>query len=112
MNTNNPAGYQYMMSTVLPRIEKLARDLPIQGIDILKAGRNGQVELSKLHIAQILASGFFCIFKDVGLPSINFDKYEKKSAYTLLILFHTKIGVGYTALMDLTVNIAKIREKS
>jgi Poly (ADP-ribose) glycohydrolase (PARG) len=65
-----------MMDTVLPRIETLARHLPPEGIDILKAGQNGTRQLSKLHIAHILACGFFCIFSNNdNLPRINFDKY-------------------------------------
>jgi Poly (ADP-ribose) glycohydrolase (PARG) len=64
-----------MMSIVLPEIEELARELQAERFSILKAREEGKLELTKQQIAQILANGFFCNFKDVeNLSHINFDK--------------------------------------
>jgi Poly (ADP-ribose) glycohydrolase (PARG) len=65
-----------MLNEVLPGIEKLARELQPEKFKILKAGQEGKVELTKRKIAQILANGFFCTFKDaINIPQINFERY-------------------------------------
>jgi hypothetical protein len=83
--SNDPSGYNFMLGEVLPGIEKLARELQPESISILKAKHEGKVELTKRQIAQILANGFFCNFKDErNLPHINFDKYDFLCAFSVL----------------------------
>jgi Poly (ADP-ribose) glycohydrolase (PARG) len=73
---DNQAVYLFMLQKVIPGIENLARELKPESFNILKAGREGKVEISKKIIAQILANGFFCNFQSRdNLPHINFDKY-------------------------------------
>jgi Poly (ADP-ribose) glycohydrolase (PARG) len=77
---SDQAMYNYILSAVLPGIEKLATGLQPERFRILKAGHEGKVELTKRQIAQILANGFFCNFKkDINVPRINFDKFEYSS---------------------------------
>ncbi|KAG5896259.1 hypothetical protein JTB14_033556 [Gonioctena quinquepunctata] len=67
-------------STILPKIIKLALNLPeiVPGsIPLLKKGHNRSVSLSQLQIASLLANAFLCTFpwgKDIaGLyPGVNF----------------------------------------
>jgi len=68
-----------MLNEVLPGIEKLARELQPESFKILKAKHEGKVELTKRQIAQILANGFFCNFKDaINIPQINFERYDNE----------------------------------
>lgn len=69
-----------MQSTVLPGIEKLARELqPDENFTLLQAGQEGKLELTKRQIAQILANCFFCNFPiNNDFPTIIFDRLDKK----------------------------------
>jgi len=79
-----------MLNEVIPGIEKLARELQPEGFSILKAGQEGTLELTKLQIAQILANGFFCNFKDeINLPHINFDTYDLLCASSVFFIIAT-----------------------
>jgi hypothetical protein len=107
-----------MLNEVLPGIEKLARELQPETFKILKAGQEGKVELTKRKIAQILANGFFCNFKDAtNIPQINFERYD--SVFCVLLCSLSVINNScanyfedYTVRTEVTNKGANQRGKS
>lgn len=113
ISNESQADNDYMEGTVFPGIEKLARELqPDENFRLMRAGKEGKLELTNQQIAQILANCFFCNFQiNIDFPHVVFDKFEKLilTAYQCEIYLTFK---GSTAHTGVKFNCANLEGKS
>mmetsp|Transcript_13619 Transcript_13619/g.33508 ORF Transcript_13619/g.33508 Transcript_13619/m.33508 type:complete len:605 (-) Transcript_13619:117-1931(-) len=89
----DPKLYEKFFTQILPKIQEWARQFPThfpEMIGILRAGKNGKVQLTEKQCVYMLSAAFFCILPEPttdAIQSLNFRKFfradEPKQAHKL-----------------------------